>query len=117
MNEFEFLHNSFDLKHRPNKSEVPDIFLVEDDKDLGFILKNFLEKKNLFKVYFFECPSDCIEFLDKRENNLKPFCLITDISFSNNKIDGLSLIDFFKEKKIQLCFNCYDGICFYYHSN
>ena len=110
MNDFHFLHSSFERDSKENSRErgsvsakLPDVYLVEDDRVLGSAIKKFLEKKSDIKVNFFTNPTDCLMELDRKIKaetivNQSPFCLITDISFEAGGSDGLLLIDLLKER-------------------
>ncbi len=111
VNDFHFLHSSFEGEPRDPNSEkrvahtvkLPDVYLVEDDKILGSAIKKFIEKKSDIKVHFFVNPTDCLVELDRKIKsetivNQMPFCLITDISFEAGGSDGLLLIDLLKER-------------------
>ena len=108
MNDFQFLHTSFEQSSSQSQGsnveiKLPDIYLVEDDRVLGTTIKKYLEKKLGLTVHFFVTPTDCLLELDKKIKsetvvNQKPFCLITDISFEVGGSDGLLLIDLLKER-------------------
>lgn len=107
MNDFQFLHTSFEqdqsLVGSQKKMKLPDIYLVEDDRVLGMTIKKYLEKKLGLSVHFFLTPTECLFELDKKIKtesvvNQSPFCLITDISFEAGGSDGLLLIDLLKER-------------------
>jgi len=107
VNDFQFLHNTFEDTNTSKESKVdmklPEVYLVEDDKLLGTTIKKFLEKKLSLTVHYFTSPSDCLIELDKKIKaetvvNQTPFCLITDISFDVIGSDGLLLIDLLKER-------------------
>ena len=102
MNDFQFLHNTFEDENGP-KVKLPEIYLVEDDRVLGTTIKKFLEKKLAVTVHYFTSPADCLTELDRKIKietvvNQIPFCLITDISFEVQGSDGLLLIDLLKER-------------------
>lgn len=102
MNDFQFLHNGFESENNDGRN-VPEIYLVEDDRVLGTTIKKFLEKKLSLNVHYFTSPSECLLELDRKIKtetvvNQKPFCLITDISFDVVGSDGLLLIDVLKER-------------------
>lgn len=102
MNDFQFLHNTFE-DEKSTEIVLPEVYLVEDDRVLGTTIKKFLEKKYSFKVNYFTTPTDCLLELDRKIKqetvvNQKPFCLITDISFDVIGSDGLLLIDLLKER-------------------
>lgn len=107
MNDFQFLHTSFETDSAKSgntqRSKLPDIFLVEDDRVLGTTIKKYLERKLGLNVHFFLSPTECLLELDKKIKsetvvNQTPFCLITDISFEAGGSDGLLLIDLLKER-------------------
>ncbi len=107
MNDFQFLHTSYEqiqLKSGlGNQTKLPDIYLVEDDHVLGVTIKKYLEKKLGLTVHFFLTPTECLLELDKKIKsesvvNQTPFCLITDISFEVGGSDGLLLVDLLKER-------------------
>lgn len=108
MNDFQFLHTSFEQDQSSKTgsaqhSKLPDIYLVEDDRVLGTTIKKYLEKKLALNVHFFLTPTECLLELDKKIKsetvvNQTPFCLITDISFEVGGSDGLLLIDLLKER-------------------
>ena len=105
MDEIKFIHDSFLKDENSLKNhdfvELPDIFIVEDDQVLGKAIKKFLEKKLNLKVNYFNSPSECINSLSSNiegRGRVKPYCLITDISFDDSGADGLLLIDILKEK-------------------
>lgn len=110
VNDFHYLHSSFERDSKENTRErgavsakLPDVYLVEDDRVLGSAIKKFLEKKSDIKVNFFSNPTDCLMELDRKIKaesvvNQSPFCLITDISFEAGGSDGLLLIDLLKER-------------------
>ena len=98
--DFDFLHRSFDA---PNfESEVkrlPQIVFVEDDPTLGNLLKKYFDKKFSTEIKLFTSPNECLNGFEKEFGvDGHPFCLITDISFEDG-VDGLLLIDMFREKK------------------
>ena len=71
MNDFQFLHSSFEQdssKSSENAPHVklPDIYLVEDDRVLGTTIKKYLEKKLALNVHFFLTPTECLLELDKK---------------------------------------------------
>ncbi len=108
MNEFQFLHTSFESQELASSTnlvnfKLPDIYLVEDDRVLGMTIKKYLEKKLALNVHFFLTPTECLLELDKKIKaetvvNQTSFCLITDISFEVGGSDGLLLIDLLKER-------------------
>tara|TARA_R110000868_G_scaffold183422_3_gene424732 strand:+ start:18261 stop:19805 length:1545 start_codon:yes stop_codon:yes gene_type:complete len=105
MNEFDFLHQSFNSDDSSsNQLEViPEIYLVEDDQILGQSIQKYLQKSTALVIHYFEKPSDALLALDQKiqkegKDTQKPFCLITDISFDDGGADGLLLIDLLKEK-------------------
>ena len=65
------------------------IFFEVAKKYLSKIYKNFLIKD-------FACPSFFIEELSLVDKN-NPLLLITDMSFGENEIDGIALIDYLKK--------------------
>jgi len=95
LNEFEFLHDSYN--NDEVTTQLPEIFLVEDDLIFGKTLKKFLEKKLNLVVNYFSNPANAITAIDERES-FGQFILITDISFDEGGADGLLLIDLLKEK-------------------
>jgi DNA-binding NtrC family response regulator len=107
VNEFQFLHTSFEQDSSKTSEQkgprLPSVYLVEDDRILGGIIKKYLEKKLAISIHYFVSPSDCLIELDKKLKaesvvNQIPFCLITDISFEVGGSDGLLLIDLLKER-------------------
>lgn len=108
MNDFQFLHTSFEQQDQKKSGinqnlKLPDVYLVEDDRVLGTTIKKYLEKKLALNVHFFLTPTECLLELDKKIKsetvvNQTPFCLITDISFEVGGSDGLLLIDLLKER-------------------
>jgi two-component system response regulator PilR (NtrC family) len=108
VNDFQFLHTSFEQQDQTKSGTIqniklPDIYLVEDDRVLGTTIKKYLEKKLALNVHFFLTPTECLLELDKKIKsetvvNQTPFCLITDISFEVGGSDGLLLIDLLKER-------------------
>ena len=107
MKDFKHLHDNYSQDSTgENLDFFPEIFLVEDDRFLGSTLKKFLSKKCHLKIHYFESPSACLDEVGKRlteesDFTLKPFCLVTDISFKESSTDGLLLIDLLKEKKLK----------------
>lgn len=106
MNEFNYLHSSFESVDEEASSEVnPIVYVVEDDQTLGKAIKRFLEKKLSLEVVHFESTKDFLDELDllndESEGDLskKPFCLVTDISFDDGGADGLVLVDLLREKQ------------------
>lgn len=99
-NDFDFLCSSFDKQNDHSvvgALELPEVFLVEDDKVFGKTLKKFLDKKLNLPVRYFTSPSDCLIALGEVENK-KPFILVSDISFDDGGADGLLLVDILKER-------------------
>ncbi len=104
MNDLNFLNDSFDQdmessNHENYVNEIPEIFLVEDDKLLSKSIHLFLSKKMGLELKCFEGPNELLEYLDNYGDRSKQFCLITDISFENSTNDGLYLLDLLKERK------------------
>ncbi|MEE3077780.1 MAG: sigma-54 dependent transcriptional regulator [Bdellovibrionota bacterium] len=100
MEDINFLNQSFDIDNDATKTsvgEIPEIYLVEDDKLLSRSIHQYLVKVVGLSVKSFVGPNELLEFLEQRTEN-KPFCLITDISFENSNNDGLYLLDILKEK-------------------
>jgi two-component system response regulator PilR (NtrC family) len=108
MDDFSFLHTSYDSKGLDKQSEEakdelelfglnPKIIIVEDDKILGLSIKKYLMKTLNCDVELFTNSIDCLSFVFNRPNKSEPFCLITDISLEHGS-DGLLLIDNLKEK-------------------
>ncbi len=91
----EFLHDSYN--NDEIKTQLPEIYLVEDDLIFGKTLKKFLEKKLSITVNYFSSPAHAITAIDER-SDFGQFILITDISFDEGGADGLLLIDLLKEK-------------------
>ena len=100
MEDFRFLHDSFedDSVPTPITAQLPDIFLVEDDRMFGRTIKRYLEKKLSLKVQYFSGPNECLEFLSNWGK--APFCLVSDISFGESDADGLFLIDILSERNL-----------------
>jgi DNA-binding NtrC family response regulator len=107
VNEFQFLHTSFEQDsskiNKQNTPNLPSVYLVEDDLVLGATLKKYLEKKLAIAIHYYVSPTDCLIDLDRKLKNESvvnqiPFCLITDISFEAGGSDGLLLIDLLKER-------------------
>ncbi len=78
------------------EGEIPPVIIIEDDPVFGSILQRFLSKKLSSEVVLFASPNSCIEYLD--ENEISAYCLVTDITFDNSSIDGLTLIDLLRSK-------------------
>lgn len=100
MEDINFLNQSFDIDNDATKTsvgEIPEIYLVEDDKLLSRSIHQYLVKVVGLSVKSFVGPNELLEFLEQGAEN-KPFCLITDISFENSNNDGLYLLDILKEK-------------------
>ncbi|WP_417335416.1 sigma-54-dependent transcriptional regulator [Halobacteriovorax marinus] len=95
MNEFEFLHNSYESSE--DKPSLPEVFLVEDDLIFGKTLKKFIQKKLGLEVSYHSDPGAAIAQINERSSS-EQFILITDISFDDGGADGLLLIDLLKEK-------------------
>ena len=95
MNEFQFLHDSYE--NDEDSVSLPEIFLVEDDLIFGKTIKKFLQKKLSLEVNYFSEPSAAITAINERRST-NQFILITDISFDDGGADGLLLIDLLKEK-------------------
>jgi DNA-binding NtrC family response regulator len=95
LNEFQFLHDSYDSED--NNSKLPELYLVEDDLIFGKTLKKFLEKKLSLTVNYYSDPSSAIAAIDEKASP-DQFLLITDISFDDGGADGLLLIDLLKDK-------------------
>ena len=106
MKDFDFLHQSFDqgaYDSNDQPQELPTLFVVEDDRILGKTIQKFLKKTLGMEVHYFDNPTECMEALDRAYLGVPlkertPFCLISDISFSEGATDGLLLIDLLKEK-------------------
>lgn len=105
MDDFHFLHSSFDEKNEDaNGQQKPVLYLVEDDQTFGKPLQKYIEKKLGLETRYFLSPEDCISHFQDRiaKGKVDPFCLITDISFSDQGgSDGLLLIDILKDKKLE----------------
>lgn len=107
MEDFNFLHKSYDIKNLDASAESndeiesfglnPKIIIVEDDKVLGLSIKKYLMKTLNCDVELFTNSMDCLAYLFNLPNKSAPFCLITDISLEHGA-DGLLLIDNIKEK-------------------
>lgn len=100
MEDFRFLHDSYedDSVPTPVTAQLPDIFLVEDDRMFGRTIKRYLEKKLSLNVQYFSGPNECLEFLSNWGK--APFCLVSDISFGESDADGLFLIDILSERNL-----------------
>ena len=105
MNDFDFLHQRFTTGDTGEMlpGQLPEIYLVEDDRILGLSIQKYLQRASALTVHFFERPSDALIALDQKliregREEQRPFCLITDISFEEGGADGLLLIDLLKEK-------------------
>lgn len=106
MQDFDFLHQRFTQSDDANslsEDQLPEIYLVEDDRILGQSVQKYLQKSTALTVHFFERPSDALLALDQKilkegKEEQRPFCLVTDISFEDGGADGLLLIDLLKEK-------------------
>lgn len=102
LSDLDFLQSQFD-KIDDVPTMLPEIFLVEDDAILGKTIKTYLEKKLGVTVHYFVCPEKLLSFVeDIGPSNLRPFCLISDISFEQDGTDGLLLLDILRDKKIEL---------------
>ncbi|GAB4021354.1 MAG: sigma-54 dependent transcriptional regulator [Bdellovibrio sp.] len=106
MNEFDYLHNTFESDEEQSSPSIsPIVYIVEDDQTLGKAIKRFLEKKLNLEVVHFESTKDFLDELDllnkesQGDLSQKPFCLVTDISFDDGGADGLVLIDLLREKE------------------
>lgn len=100
MEDFRFLHDSYedDTVPTPVTVDLPDVFLVEDDRMFGRTIKRYLEKKLSLNVQYFSGPNECLEFLSNWGK--APFCLVSDISFGESDADGLFLIDILSERNL-----------------
>ncbi len=100
LNEINFIHNSFrknDNSSDDTCSNLPKIYLVDDDVVLGKAIMRFLQKKLSMEVFFYKSPTDFLENIGQISHD-ETFILVTDISFDNSGADGLLLIDILKEK-------------------
>lgn len=96
MEDFQFLHDGLNQ----NSSDLPPkIFIVEDDKMLGFSIKKYLEKVIEADIRLFSNSGDCLKELTLNQST-DPFALVTDISLENGS-DGLILLDILKERKLR----------------
>ncbi len=107
MKDFDFLHNSFEQESFIDDSlssrELPSLYIVEDDELLGKTIQKYLSQVLGLEAHYFNDPTHCLEALDwaylgKDHQERTPFCLISDISFSEGSTDGLLLVDLLKEK-------------------
>ncbi|MBT3585467.1 MAG: sigma-54-dependent Fis family transcriptional regulator [Halobacteriovoraceae bacterium] len=103
VSDLHFLHQGFTASSTQSKGEssgeAPSIYLVEDDHILGSTIKKFLEKKLGMEIQYFVSPNELLRSLEGRTPaEVKPFCLVTDISFDDGGADGLLLIDILKER-------------------
>ncbi len=102
MDDLKYLHQSFEQVSNSFLSEdLPRLILVEDDVAFAKPLKKYIERKLGLVVDCFEGPDSCVDYLTKLsdEKNLRPFCLLTDVSFKGEcAADGLLLIDLLKDK-------------------
>ncbi|MCO4792455.1 MAG: sigma-54-dependent Fis family transcriptional regulator [Bacteriovoracaceae bacterium] len=105
MDDFHFLHTSFeDQNEDGSRQKKPILYLVEDDQTFGKPLQKYIEKKLGLETRYFLSPEDCINHFQERMGveKVEPFCLLTDISFSDQGgSDGLLLIDVLKDKKLE----------------
>ena len=109
MNEFDYLHSTFEASSDEMQSTLvePIVYVVEDDQTLGKAIKRFLEKKLDLEVMHFMSTREFLDELDllnKEKTDgagVRPFCLVTDISFDDGGADGLVLIDLLREKQFQ----------------
>ena len=107
LDDFNFLHNSFSQDAFPEDIQEfpgpPIVYLVEDDLSLGNSIFRYLKDVLNLNVFYYENPMKCLHAINsnigkENENELIPFCLITDISFSKSSTDGLLLIDLLREE-------------------
>lgn len=101
MDELSYLHSAIDQYSNVPTETLPKIFLVEDDPLFREGLIKYISKKTNLDVHAFSGPSEVIEFLgEKSDRSTPPFIFITDISLGDNSADGLFLIDFIKERRL-----------------
>lgn len=105
MKDFDFLFSSLSNENEEERppQQLPTLYLVEDDQVLGKIIQKYLVKSLGLEVVYYANPTECLEYLDRKYlgTDIKertPFCLISDISFSEGSTDGLLLIDLLREK-------------------
>jgi DNA-binding NtrC family response regulator len=105
LKDFDFLFSSLSDENQGDKppQNLPVLYLVEDDQVLGKIIQKYLKKSLGLEVVYYANPTECLEFLDRKYLGIElekrtPFCLISDISFSEGSTDGLLLIDLLREK-------------------
>jgi two-component system response regulator PilR (NtrC family) len=97
MDDLNFLHTQFDDK--VSSEELPAIVIVEDDPILCKTIKKFLSKKIKSPIYDYASPQELLDCTEKFKG--REFCLVTDISFDENGVDGLILIDLLKERGLR----------------
>jgi len=90
LQDFQFLHSGMQKEGLEVHAAAP-IVIVEDDLVFNKTLKRWLEKKFAIEVLSFTSPNECLEAMT--DFGSRPFCLLTDISFSEGSVDGLALID------------------------
>ena len=103
MKDIELLNQGFDEAQLPQLSGLssvnnfPVIYILEDEDFLRSSLKKYLSKiykNHMIKDY--ACPSFFVKELSLVDKN-SPLLLVTDMSFGENEIDGIALIDYLKK--------------------
>ena len=97
------MNQGFDRAQTKQRSDfnsinnLPVIYILEDEDFLRSSLKKYLSK--IYKNYIvkdFACPSFFVKELSLVDKN-SPLLLVTDMSFGENEIDGIALIDYLKK--------------------
>ncbi|MBT6325440.1 MAG: sigma-54-dependent Fis family transcriptional regulator, partial [Bdellovibrionales bacterium] len=106
MSDIKFLHDSFDnelvLEDYGLGENPPKVIIVEDDHVFSSLLKKFIFRRFNLEAQVFNTPNSFINYIDSETNiDQQSFCLISDISFDDNGMDGLLLLDILKEKDLK----------------
>ncbi len=106
MSDIKFLHDSFDselvLEDYGLGENPPKVIIVEDDHVFSSLLKKFIFRRFNLEAQVFNTPNSFIDYIDSESNvDKQSFCLISDISFDDNGMDGLLLLDILKEKDLK----------------
>ncbi len=103
VDDFSFLQGQFENLERENLTETNNIMIliIDDDIIFGKTLQRYIQKKLNIDSEYFRLPSNCLEFFTNDQNRQdRKYCIITDLSFDDDRLDGLSLIDRLKEQGI-----------------